>query len=150
MMRMNNIFLRIGLLVILLTTLFFSGGCTLDSGGGARFEPSIALSEVNGLSDTEVVNRLYSAYLDHFKAKPFYDNFKLTDYKDIHARKLKNHINGYEGDLFYVNFAVKQGLFAYWDVNTRGIKDGWIHGGYYVELTKANGKAKLRVLGTGL
>ncbi|VBB09181.1 Hypothetical protein LUCI_4467, partial [Lucifera butyrica] len=121
------------------------------SSDNAKFEPRVSLSEVNGLSDTDVVNRLFILYLDHFKEKSIFNGEKIVAYKDVKARKVP-HVNGY-GDLYSVSYSVQETFWgSYWEAGNGHIaEDSWILGkSFVVELTKENGEAKLRIIGTGL
>jgi hypothetical protein len=72
------------------------------------------LNEVVDLSNTEIVEKLFIRYLEHYKDKPIFDEQRIKDYKVIGTSQ-KYDIA--DGAAFSVSYLVEQHFWnEYWEI----------------------------------
>ncbi|WP_199883975.1 hypothetical protein [Anaerosinus massiliensis] len=110
-----------------------------------HFESKISLSKVNNLSNTEIVEKLFTMYLEHYKGKSIFDNQRIKDYKNIKVTEEK-YVT--DGTAFSVSYLVQQHFWnEYWEVGGKA-KDGMIRQFVFVSLIKEKDQFRLKLNGT--
>ncbi|WP_144408464.1 hypothetical protein [Pelosinus fermentans] len=115
-----------------------------------RYEPTISVNEVDNLSNTEIVEKLLTLYLEHYKAKPVFDDQKIKAYKNIEARVAKGTESVAGRTAFIVSYEVQQHFWnEYWQLGGgRTLKEGGraviLH---YAILMKENDHFRLKMKG---
>jgi hypothetical protein len=110
-----------------------------------RYEPTISINEVENLSNTEIVEKLLIMYLEHYKAKPIFDDQRIKDCKIIDVEELY----AVDGGIGYkLEYLVGQHFWNdYWEKNRR-MKDGMAKEYRFAKLIKEEDQFKLKLLGT--
>lgn len=108
-------------------------------------EPTIFLNEVTDLSNTEIVEKLFTIYLEHYKDKPILDEQRIKVYKYIGASE-KYAIA--EGEVFFVTYSFEQHFWnEYWEIGGHQTTDGMTQKSRYVVLIKEKDQFRLDIHG---
>lgn len=82
-----------------------------------RYEPTISANEVDNVSNTEIVEKLLTLYLEHYKAKPIFDDQRIKSYKNISARVAKGTASVAGRAAFIVSYEIQQHFWnEYWQL----------------------------------
>jgi hypothetical protein len=134
------IFTGLGLLAIIFLKEHVYPQSTFD-----HFEATISLNEVDNLSNTEIVEKLFTMYLEHYKDKPIFDEQRIKDYKDIQVEEEK-YVT--DGTAFSVSYLVKQHLWnVYWEIGGKE-KGGMVEQFVFVTLNIEKEQFRMEVNGT--
>ena len=109
-----------------------------------HYEPTISLNEVIGLSNTEIVERLFTRYLEHYKDKPIFDEQRIKDYKIIAVSEVTYETDGI---MFEVLYSIRQHFWnEYWEIGVHK-EDGMAKSHIYVSLIKEKDQFSLKLMG---
>jgi len=109
-----------------------------------QYEPTISLNEVVDLSNTEIVDKLFVRYLEHYKDKPLFDEQRIKDYKIIAVSEVKYATDGIMLEVLY---SIRQHFWnAYWDIGIHE-EDGMVTNHIYVSLIKEKDQFSLKLMG---
>jgi hypothetical protein len=110
-----------------------------------RYEPTISINETEDLSNTEIAEKLLIMYLEHYKAKPEFDNQKIKYYK---IEGVKENYAAEEGGIaFSVSYLIKQQFWNdYWDFSGY-TKDDMEKHFHFVTLVKEKDQFRLEIWG---
>ena len=110
-----------------------------------HYKPTIALNEVADLSNTEIVEKLFTMYMEHYKDKPVFNNQRIKDYKFIGTTERCAVANG---TAFSVTYSIQQHFWNdYWEMGGYE-KDGMVRHFVFVCLTKEKDQFRLEITGT--
>jgi hypothetical protein len=110
-----------------------------------HYEPTISLNEVIGLSNTEIVEKLFIRYLEHYKDKPIFDDQRIKEYKFVGSSE---KFAAEEGTVFFLTYSFKQ---HFWNdspgVPGHRTSDGMLTTSRYVSLIKEKDQFRLKIMG---
>jgi len=110
-----------------------------------HYEPTISLNEVDNLSNTEIVEKLFTIYLEHYKDKPIFNDQRIKDYKFIGTSE---RYAVADGIAFSVTYSIQQHLWNdYWEIGNGQVKDGMVEKFRYVSLVKEKDQFRLKLMG---
>lgn len=110
----------------------------------------IPVSEVKGLSDIEIATKLFTMYLEHYKAETNpSDLSRLIDYKIEEVREVNNHDETVFSFIYSLHPYAKHSAWV--AGNGEPNEDGWILKKIlYVRLIKEDDLFTMEIIGTGL
>ena len=109
-----------------------------------HYKPTIALNEVVDLSSTEIVEKLFIRYLEHYKDKPIFDEQRIKDYKIIAVSEVTYETDGI---MFEVLYSIRQHFWnEYWEIGVHK-EDGMAKTHIYVSLIKEKDQFRLKLMG---
>ena len=109
-----------------------------------HYEPTISLNEVVDLSNTEIVEKLFVRYLEHYKDKPIFDGQRIKDYKIIAVSEVTYATDGI---MLVVLFSIRQHFWnAYWEIGVHE-EDGMVTNHIFVSLIKEKDQFSLKLMG---
>jgi hypothetical protein len=109
------------------------------------YEPTISLNQVGKLSNVEIVEKLFTMYLEHYKAKPIFYNQRIKDYTVKNVSEV-DYVT--DGTAFSVSYLVKQHLWNDgWEIGSRYSEGGMVKKFVYVSLIKEKEQFKLKIKG---
>ena len=110
-----------------------------------HYKPIISLNEVVDLSNTEIVEKLFTMYMEHYKDKPIFDEQRIKEYKLIGVSEVK-YIT--DGTAFSVSYLVEQHFWnEYWEIGGHA-EDGMVRHFVFVCLTKEKDHFIMTDMGT--
>ena len=108
------------------------------------YEPTISLNEVDNLSNTEIVEKLFIIYLEHYKEKPIFNDQRIKDYKFIGTTERYAVVDGVA---FSVTYSIQQHFWnEYWEIGGQAV-DGMVKKFRYVSLIKEKDQFRLKIMG---
>ena len=111
------------------------------------YEATISLNEVAELSNTEIVEKLLTMYMEHYKHKPIFNDQRIKYYTIIKVSELKYAVA--DGTAFMVEYLIQQHFWnEYWEVGGGKAIDGMVEKLVFVSLIKEKDQFRLKINGT--
>lgn len=108
-------------------------------------KPTISINEVDNLSNTEIVEKLFTMYMEHYKDKSIFDGQRIKDYKNIKANEEYAVV---DGTAFFVTYSFEQHFWnEYWETCGHLATDGTMKSACYVILVKEQNQFRLDIKG---
>jgi len=108
-----------------------------------HYEPTISLNEAIDLSNSEIVEKLFIRYLEHYKDKPIFDDQRIKEYKFVGSSE---KFAAEEGTVFFVTYSFQQ---HFWNdspgVAGHRTADGMLTTSRFVILIKEKDQFRLHI-----